>query len=90
MVAGTVAFTVVANSARAAAARAAATAAHAGRVGWSGRLSQAALSAIDRHALTSGLGRAFVVAAGIMLLAALITAATIRIRKADLAGVNPI
>jgi uncharacterized protein YbjT (DUF2867 family) len=49
---GTVAFTVVANSARPAAARAA--------------------------------------AAGIMLLAALITAATIRIRKADLAGVNPI
>jgi hypothetical protein len=29
-------------------------------------------------------------AAGIMLLAALITAVTIRIRKADLAGVNPI
>ena len=87
---GTVAFTVVANSARAAAARAAAAAAHAGRVGRSGRLSQAALSAIDHHALTSGLGRAFVVAAGIMLLAALITAATIRIRKADLAGVNPI
>jgi hypothetical protein len=33
---------------------------------------------------------AFMAAAGIMLLAAPITAATIRIRKADLAGVNPI
>ena len=32
----------------------------------------------------------FVVAAGIMLLAALIAVATIRIRKADLAGVSPI
>lgn len=75
---GTVAFTVVANSARA------------GRGGRSAQLSQAARSAIENHALTSGFGRMFVVAAGIMLLAALITAATIRIRKADLAGVNPI
>jgi Major Facilitator Superfamily len=75
---GTVAFTVVANSARA------------GHGARSAQLSQAARSAIENHALTSGFGRAFVVAAGIMLLAALITAATIRIRKADLAGVNPI
>ena len=42
------------------------------------------------RSLTSRFGRAFMAAAGIMLLAALITAATIRIRKADLAGVNPI
>jgi EmrB/QacA subfamily drug resistance transporter len=75
---GTVAFTVVANSARA------------GHGARSAQLSQAARSAIENHALTSGFGRAFVVAAGIMLLAALITAATIRIRKADLAGVNSI
>ena len=33
---------------------------------------------------------AFMAAAGSMLLAALITAVTIRIRKADLAGVKPI
>jgi hypothetical protein len=42
------------------------------------------------HALTAGYARGFLVAAGIMLLALVITVATIRIRRSDLAGVNPI
>ena len=42
------------------------------------------------HALTAGYARGFLVTAGIMLLALVITVATIRIRRSDLAGVNPI
>jgi EmrB/QacA subfamily drug resistance transporter len=52
--------------------------------------SHAALGAVYHHALTTGFARGFEIAAGIMLLALIITVATIRIRKADLAGVNPI
>ena len=45
---------------------------------------------IYHHALTVGYARGFLVAAGIMLLALVITVATIRIRRSDLAGVDPI
>src|SRR6266702_4596405 len=48
------------------------------------RPSQAALSAIYHHALATGFARAFLVAAGIMLLALIITIAAIRIQRADL------
>jgi EmrB/QacA subfamily drug resistance transporter len=54
------------------------------------RASHAALSAVYHHALTTGFARGFEIAAGIMLLALIITVATIRTRKADLAGVSPI
>jgi EmrB/QacA subfamily drug resistance transporter len=81
---GTIAWTVVANSIRVGAA---ATSPRAGRPA---RPGHAAITAVYHHALVSGFARGFLVAAGIMLLALVIAAATIRIRKADLADVNPI
>jgi EmrB/QacA subfamily drug resistance transporter len=76
---GTVAFTAAANSARASiGSRAGARAGH------------AALNAVYHHALTTGFARGFEVAAGVMLVALIITVTTIRIRTTDLAGVNPI
>jgi predicted MFS family arabinose efflux permease len=83
---GTVAWTVVANSIRATTAHTATTPAH---VGHPARPSQAALTAIYHHALTTGFARAFLVAAGIMLLALIITIIAIRVRRADLAGASP-
>jgi hypothetical protein len=74
----TVAFTTAARTARAAAAGLQTRPGHAGRTG------------IYHHALATGFARGFLAAAAIMLLALLITAATIRIHKADLAGINPI
>jgi len=67
---GTVAWTVVANSARghAAAAR------------------TAAWQAAYQHALAAGFDRAFLVASGIALLTLVIAIAAIRIRRADLSG----
>jgi hypothetical protein len=62
-------------------------ASHAGRPARPGSV---ALTGIYHHALTAGYARGFLVAAGIMLLALVITLATIRIRRSDLAGVNPI
>jgi EmrB/QacA subfamily drug resistance transporter len=86
----TIAFTVVASSGRAAAARAMAAAARGSHAGHQIRPSSAALTAVYHYALTTGFSRGLEVAAAIMLLALIITAATIRIRKADLAGVSPI
>ncbi|HXZ76805.1 MAG TPA: hypothetical protein VEH31_38860, partial [Streptosporangiaceae bacterium] len=83
---GTVAWTVVANSIRAQTARAAAVAAHAVHPA---RPSQAGLAAIYHHALATGFSRAFLVTAGIMLLALLITIVAIRVKRADLAGTSP-
>ena len=80
---GTVAWTVVANNIHAQTTRAATTTAqgrHPARPG------QAGLTAIYHHALTAGFSRAFLVTAGIMLLALVITLAAIRVRRADLGG----
>jgi Flp pilus assembly protein TadB len=55
-----------------------------------GAAGSVALTGIYHHALAPGYARGFLVAAGIMLLALVITVATIRIRRSDLAGVNPI
>jgi len=85
----TIAFTAAASSAHAAAARAMA-AATAGHAGFHARPGHEALTGIHHHALATGFARGFLIAAAIMLLALIITAATIRIRRADLAGVNPI
>ena len=82
---GTVAWTVVANSIHAQTSRAA-TAAPAGHPA---RPSQATLTAIYHHALATGFSRAFLVTAGIMLLALVITLVAIRVRRADLAGSSP-
>jgi EmrB/QacA subfamily drug resistance transporter len=83
---GTVAWTVVANSIRTQTAHAAAVAAHAGHPA---RPGQAALTGIYHHALATGFSRAYLVAAGAMLLALVITIVAIRIKRADLAGASP-
>jgi hypothetical protein len=41
------------------------------------------------HALAVGFSRGFEVSAGIMLLALIVTVAMIRVKRADLAGVEP-
>jgi hypothetical protein len=48
------------------------------------RPSQAALTAIHHHALATGCSRAFLAAAGVILLALVITIIAIRVRRADL------
>jgi EmrB/QacA subfamily drug resistance transporter len=78
---GTVAWTVVANGARAARAYAASGAQGAG----DGR-AHAAAAAAYQHALAVGFDRAFLVAAGIAVLLVVVAAAMIRIRRADLSG----
>jgi predicted MFS family arabinose efflux permease len=75
---GTVAWTVVANSIQATTAHA--TAAQAGHPP---RPSRAAFTAIYQHALATGFSRAFLAAAGVMLLALVITVIAIRMRRAD-------
>jgi EmrB/QacA subfamily drug resistance transporter len=77
---GTVAWTVVANSIGATTAHATSAA----RDGHPARPGQAALTAIYHHALATGFSRAFLVAAGVMVLAWIITIAAIRIKRADL------
>jgi predicted MFS family arabinose efflux permease len=47
------------------------------------------LPAMTDHALAVGFSRGLLVAAGIMLLTLIITMATIRVRRTDLAGINP-
>jgi hypothetical protein len=79
---GTVAWTAVANSIRADTAHAAAAA----QAGHPPRPSQAALTAIYHHALATGFSRGFLVAAGTMLLALVITIVAIRVRRAELTG----
>ena len=87
---GTVAWTVVANTARhsaEAAKAAAATAAKAGHpVQVSAAHAKSATVAIYDHALSIGFSRGFEVSAGIMLLALIVTIAAIRVKRADLAG----
>jgi hypothetical protein len=67
---GTVAWTVVADSARAQA----------------GAARTASWHAAYQHALAAGFDRAFLVAAGIALLILLVAIAAIRVRRADLSG----
>jgi hypothetical protein len=71
---GTVAWTVVADSARAHASRAA------------GAMSAAAQAVADRRALAAGFDRAFLVAAAIAVLMLVVAIAVVRVRRADLAG----
>jgi EmrB/QacA subfamily drug resistance transporter len=85
---GTVAWGAVADNLRSQAAAAAAAAKSAG-----GHLPAAQAAALQRsmtdHALAFGFSRGFLVAAGIALLALVTTVLAIRVRRADLAGVNP-
>jgi len=84
---GTVAWTAVADSVRTQAAHAAAAAAKAGRpLPKPG--TRPPVSIYD-HALTVGFTRAFLVAAGIALLAVVIAIVTIRVRRQELGGAVP-
>jgi hypothetical protein len=82
---GTVAWTVVANTV-ASYSHPASTRAHGGQPPHPGG---SAAATIYRYALAVGFSRGFLVAAGIAVLAFLITVCAIRVRREDLAG-NPI
>jgi EmrB/QacA subfamily drug resistance transporter len=84
---GTVAWTAVADSVRTQVAHATAAAAKAGQP--LPKPGTPPTASIYDHALTVGFSRAFVVAAGIALLALLIAIVTIRVRRQDLAGAAP-
>jgi hypothetical protein len=75
---GTVAWTVVADSARAQAATVPRAASPAVTAAWH--------AAAYRHALAVGFDRAFLVAAAIAVLILVVGATVIRVRRADLAG----
>jgi predicted MFS family arabinose efflux permease len=79
---GTVAWTVVAHSIHAQAAVAA-------RAGHPVHPDGPLAAAIYSHALATGFGRGFLVAAGVALLTLIINFAVIRVRRADLAGAEP-
>jgi predicted MFS family arabinose efflux permease len=80
---GTVAWTVVANTARSSTA-AAASATRAGHPP-AGTAAQVKAAIYD-HALSVGFSRGLEVSAGIMLVALIVTIAAIRVKRADLAG----
>jgi EmrB/QacA subfamily drug resistance transporter len=90
---GTVAWTVVANTFNASVAAGKATAAAAARAGHPLHLTTAQIKAGETglydHALAVGFSRGFVVSAGIMVLALLITIFMVNVTRKDLAGVDP-
>jgi EmrB/QacA subfamily drug resistance transporter len=75
---GTVAWSAVASNLHSAAAAAGGS-----------HLSQAAQTAMSNHALAYGFGRGYLVSAGIALLALIVSLVFIRVKKADLAGIDP-
>jgi hypothetical protein len=85
---GTVAWSAVANSLHSQAA-AAAAAAKTATAHLSAAQAAALQQAAENHALATGFSKGYIVAAGIMVLALIITLAAIRVRREDLAGVNP-
>jgi EmrB/QacA subfamily drug resistance transporter len=85
---GTVAWSAVSNSLRSQAA-AAAAAAKTATMHLSAAQTAALQKTVTNHALATGFSKGYVVAAGIMLLALVITLVTIRVTREDLAGVNP-
>jgi len=74
---GTVAWSAVASNLHSASAAA------------GSHLSQAAQLAMSNHALAYGFGRGYLVSAGIALLALVVSLAFIRVKKSDLAGIDP-
>jgi len=88
---GTVAWSAVANSVRTQQAAAAKTVAAAAAAGHP--LSHAKMAALQTsvydHALSVGFSHGYLVSAGIAFLGLIITLLTIRVRREDLAGVNP-
>jgi EmrB/QacA subfamily drug resistance transporter len=91
---GTVAWTVVADTAKSSTAHAKAVAAAAAKAAGhpihvSAAHAKAAQASIYDHALSVGFSRGFVVSALIMFIALIVTIAMIRVTREDLAGVQP-
>ena len=82
---GTVAWSAVASNLRSAAA----AAAHAPAAHLSKAQEIAAQTAMTNHALAYGFSRGFLVSAGIMLLGLVIGLVAIRVKRRDLAGIEP-
>jgi EmrB/QacA subfamily drug resistance transporter len=91
---GTVAWSVVANTARNSAAAAKAAAAAATKAGHplhaTAAQAKAAQAGIYDHALSVGFSRGFEVSAGIALLGLIVTIVAIRVKREDLDGVQPV
>jgi len=85
---GTVAWSAVANSIRSQTAAAAAAAKHAS-VHLSAAKEAALAKAVTDHALSVGFAKGYQVSAGIALLGLIITVVAIRVKRSDLAGINP-
>ncbi len=85
---GTVAWSAVASSIRSQTVTAAAAAAKAGHPLTHAKAA-ALQTSIYQHALSVGFSRGYLVSAGIAFLALVITVLAIRVRRQDLAGVNP-
>jgi EmrB/QacA subfamily drug resistance transporter len=85
---GTVAWSAVANSLRSQAA-AAAAAAKTATVHLSAGQQAALAKAATNHALAHGFSQGYLVSAGIMALALVITLVVIRVKRDDLSGINP-
>jgi predicted MFS family arabinose efflux permease len=82
---GTVAWSAVASSLRSAAA----VAAHAPAAHLTPAAAKAAQTAVANHALAHGFSQGYLVSAGVAVLALIIAVATIRIKREELAGINP-
>jgi hypothetical protein len=82
---GTVAWSAVANSIHS---QVAAAAKHA-TVHLSAAQQAALQKAMSNHAISVGFSKGYLVSAGISLLALIITVVAIRVKREDLAGVNP-
>jgi EmrB/QacA subfamily drug resistance transporter len=82
---GTVAWSAVASNMRSAAA----AAAHAPAAHLSKAQEIAAHTAVTNHALADGFARGYLVSAGIMLVALIIAVVVIRVKREDLAGIDP-
>ena len=85
---GTVAWSAVANSLRSQAA-AAAAAAKTATVHLSAAQRPRCAKAATNHALAHGFSQGYLVSAGIMALALVITLVVIRVKRDDLSGINP-
>jgi EmrB/QacA subfamily drug resistance transporter len=85
-VVGTVAWSAVASSLRS---QAAAAATPKGGVHVSAAQAAARQAQIYHHALAAGFSRGYLVSAGVLVLAMIITLAVIRVRRQDMAGADP-
>jgi hypothetical protein len=86
---GTVAWSAVANNVRAQAAAAATAAKHHAAAHLSAAKAAVVQQAVTDHAVSVGFAKGYEVSAGIALLALIVTVIAIRVRRSDLAGINP-